>query len=64
MNWKEATSLVDAIAASPDAGAWHASIAVAPGGQGYAVIVRQHGRHELHYIWSEDEFKVLCDQLN
>lgn len=63
LTWKEATALVDAIAASLDAGAWHASIAIAPQGQGYAVIMRHHGHHNLHYVWSKGEFTALCNQL-
>ena len=63
MTWEEATSLVDDIAVSSDAGAWHASVAVAPTGQGYAVIMRHHGRHELHYVRSKDEFTALCNRL-
>lgn len=63
MTWEEATRLADTIAASPDAGAWHASVAMAPQGQGYAVVMRQHGHHELHYLRSRAEFAALCDRL-
>ena len=40
----------------------YASI-VAPEDGGYAVFIRQHGRHELHYLQSMDEFKALCEWL-
>ncbi len=63
MTWEEATQLADALAASPDTGAWHARVAVAPQGQGYAVVMREHGKHELHYIRSGEEFTALCDGL-
>ena len=63
MTWEEAAQLADTIAASPDAGAWHAHVAVAPQGQGYAVVMREHGKHELHYVWSMDEFLALCERL-
>jgi hypothetical protein len=63
MTWDEAARIADVIAASPDAGAWHARVAVAPQGQGYAVMVREHNHHEMYYIQSVDEFKALCDRL-
>jgi len=63
MTWEEATQLADTIAASPDAGAWHARVAVAPKGEGYAVVMREHNKHDLHYIWSMDEFLALCERL-
>jgi hypothetical protein len=63
MTWDEATRIADAIAESPDAGAWHARVAVAQQGHGYAVMVREHNHHEMYYIGSVDEFKVLCDRL-
>jgi hypothetical protein len=63
MTWDEATQIADAIAESPDAGAWHARVAVAPQGQGYAVVVREHNHHEMYYLRSLDEFRALCDRL-
>lgn len=63
MTWEEATQLADTIADSPDAGTMHARVAVAPQGQGYAVVVREHGKHELHYVWSFAEFTALCNRL-
>lgn len=63
MTWDEATQLADTIAASPDGGAWHAGVAVAPQGAGYAVVMREHNHHDLHYIWSMDEFLALCERL-
>ena len=63
MTWEEATQLSDAITESSDSGAWHARVAVAAGDQGYAVIVRQHNTHELHYLRSMEEFIALCEQL-
>ena len=63
MTWEEATELSDAITETSDAGAWHARVAVAAGDQGYAVIVREHGKHELHYLTSMAAFTALCDQL-
>ena len=62
MTWEEATALSDAIAASPDAGALHVRVAVAPQA-GYAVIIREHGLQDLHYVWTMDEFKALCERL-
>jgi hypothetical protein len=63
MTWDEATQIADAIAESPDAGAWHARVAVTPQGQGYAVVVREHNHHEMYYLRSLDEFRALCDRL-
>lgn len=63
MTWEEATQLADTIADSPDAGAWHARVAVSPEGQGYAVMVREHNHHEMYYLRSFEEFKRLCDGL-
>lgn len=63
MTWEEATHLADIIADSPDAGAWHARVAVAPEGEGYAVMVREHNHHEMHYLRSFEEFKAICDGL-
>lgn len=63
MTWEDAAQLSDAIAESPDSGALHANVTVAPDGQGYAVMVREHNHSEMHYIHSIDEFKALCDRL-
>jgi hypothetical protein len=63
MTWNEAIRLADQIAESPDAGAWHARVAVAGTGQDYAVMVRQHCTDDWHYVLSVEEFKDLCTQL-
>lgn len=63
MTWEEAAQLSDAIAESPDAGSLHANVTVAPGGQAYAVMVREHNHAEMHYIDSMEAFKALCDRL-
>ena len=61
MTWEDATHLAERIAKSPEAGALHVGVIVAPKNQGYAVVIRHHGRHELHYVQSMDAFKVLCE---
>ena len=63
MTWEDATQLAERIASSPDAGMLHVGVIVAPGDQGYAVVIRHHGRHELHYVQSMDAFKTLCEAL-
>jgi hypothetical protein len=63
MTWEEAIRLADRIAESPDAGAWHARVAVAGEGQDYAVMVRQHCTDDWHYVTSAAEFAALCTQL-
>jgi hypothetical protein len=63
MTWEEAIRLADRIAESPDAGAWHARVAVAGNGQDYAVMVRQHCTDEWYYVYSVAEFATLCTQL-
>lgn len=62
MTWEEATRLADALAASPDAGAWHIRVAVSPQGQGYAVVAREHNHHEMHYLRSREEFVALVSR--
>jgi len=63
MIWEDATQLAERIAKSPDAGTLHVGVMVAPGDQGHAVVIREHGRHELHYVQSMHEFKTLCEWL-
>jgi hypothetical protein len=63
MTWEEAIRLADRIAESPDAGAWHARVAVVGDGQDYAVMVRQHCTDEWYYVTSAEEFAALCTQL-
>jgi hypothetical protein len=63
MTWEAAIHLADRIAESPDAGLWHARVAVAGNGHDYAVMVRQHCTDDWYYVVSVDEFKVLCTQL-
>jgi len=63
MNWEDATQLAERIAKSPDAGTLHVAVIVAPEAQGYAVAIREHGRHELHYLQSMSEFEALCEWL-
>ncbi len=63
MIWEEAAQLADRIAKDPDAGTLHAAVIVAPEDQGYAVAIREHGRHEMHYVQSMGEFKALCEWL-
>ncbi len=63
MTWDEAAQLADYITQCPDGGMWHARVAVAPQGQGCAVVVREHGKHDLHYVWSAKEFTALCERL-
>jgi hypothetical protein len=63
MSWDEATRLADRIAASPDAGLWHARVAVAGNGQDYAVMVRQHCTDDWFYVRSSEEFRALCTQV-
>ncbi len=63
MTWEDATQLSDRIAKSPDSGMLHVGVIVAPNDRGYAVVIRAHGRHELHYVYSMDEFKALCERL-
>ncbi len=63
MTWEDATQLAERIAKSPDSGTLHVAVIVAPENQGYAVVIREHGRHELHYLQSMDAFKALCERL-
>jgi hypothetical protein len=49
LTWEEAIRLADRITESPDAGAWHARVAVAGNGQDYAVMVRQHCTDDWYY---------------
>ncbi|ETX01249.1 MAG: hypothetical protein ETSY1_08065 [Candidatus Entotheonella factor] len=63
MIWEDAAQLAERIAKSPDAGTLHVAVIVAPEGQGYAVAIREHGRHELHYVQSMNEFQALCEWL-
>jgi hypothetical protein len=63
MIWEDATQLAERIANSPDAGTLHVGVIVAPADQGYAVVIREHGRHELHYVQSMQAFKALCERL-
>lgn len=63
MSWEDAAQLAERIAKSPDAGTLHVAVMVASGDRGYAVVIREHGRHELHYVQSMSEFKTLCEWL-
>ena len=63
MTWDEAIHLADALAATPDAGAWHIGVAAVPEAQGYVVVARKHGHHDMHYLGSTEEFTALCDRL-
>jgi hypothetical protein len=63
MTWEDATQLAERIAKSPDAGTLHVAVIVAAEDRGYAVVIREHGRHELHYVHSMSEFKTLCEWL-
>ena len=63
MTWEDATQLAERIAKDPDAGTLHVAVIVAPEDRGYAVAIREHGRHELHYVQSMNEFKALCEWL-
>jgi hypothetical protein len=63
MIWEDATQLAARIAKSPEAGALHVGVIVAPEGRGYAVVIREHGRHELHDVPSMNEFKALCEWI-
>lgn len=63
MTWDEATQLADAIAATPDAGAWHIGVAAAPDAQGYVVVARKHGQHDMHYLHTAEAFVALCDRV-
>jgi hypothetical protein len=60
---EDATQLAERIANSPDAVTLHVGVIVAPEDQGYAVVIREHGRHELHYVQSMQAFKALCERL-
>lgn len=59
MTWEDAIQLAERIAKSPDAGTLHVGVMVAPGERGYAVVIREHGRHELHSVQSMSDFKAL-----
>ena len=63
MTWEDATQLAERITSSPEAGMLHVGVIVAPENQGHAVVIRHHGRHELHYVQSMDAFKSLCETL-
>lgn len=63
MTWEDATQLAERVAKSPDAGTLHVAVMVASKGCGYAVVIREHGRHELHYVQSMSEFQTLCEWL-
>lgn len=61
MTWEEAAQLTEHIAATPDAGNWHAQVAVR--GDDYAVAVRHHNTPTSYYVTSVREFIALCDRL-
>ena len=63
MTWEEAARIAAQIAASPDAGNWHAQVAATGQDQNYTVAVRQHNTHTYYHVASLREFVALCDRL-